>query len=46
MITTKRYAFYDILLGNSPLKQGDGVVALEPDKEVRVDDMALDRRED
>jgi hypothetical protein len=46
MISTKRYAFHDILLGESPLKQVECVVALEPDREVRVDDMALDRRED
>ena len=37
---------YDILLGDSALKQINGVVALEPDEEVRVDNTALDRREE
>jgi hypothetical protein len=34
------------MLGDSPLKQIDGIVTLEPDEEVRVDDMALDRRKE
>jgi hypothetical protein len=36
----------DITLSNSTFKQIDGVVALEPDEEIRVDDMTLDRRKE
>ncbi|GAB7010820.1 hypothetical protein JCM31271_27630 [Halorubrum trueperi] len=33
----------DITLSNSTFKQIDGVVAFEPDEEICVDDMTLDR---